>query len=163
MLSTRRCAGAIGELYPHLHDIELVNFKVRILDETKGADAITRVLIDASDGQRAVGLDRGLGEPDRSFLGRARGLAGGRHAARRHGACPRGGRVLAADWRRGGVSAGDTREHETIPLARPVLGEAEEQAVLEVLRSGQLSLGPRLAEFERALRCPRGCAARLAR
>lgn len=38
---------------------------------------------------------------------------------------------------------------DTIPLARPVLGEAEEQAVLEVLRSGQLSLGPRLEEFER--------------
>ena len=39
---------------------------------------------------------------------------------------------------------------ETIPLARPVLGEAEERAVIEVLRSGQLSLGPRLGEFERA-------------
>jgi perosamine synthetase len=37
---------------------------------------------------------------------------------------------------------------ETIPLARPVLGEAEERAVLEVLRSGQLSLGPRVPEFE---------------
>ena len=37
-----------------------------------------------------------------------------------------------------------------IPLARPVLGEAEERAVIEVLRSGQLSLGPRLAEFETA-------------
>ncbi len=37
-----------------------------------------------------------------------------------------------------------------IPLARPVLGEAEERAVLEVLRSGQLSLGPRVGEFERA-------------
>jgi perosamine synthetase len=37
-----------------------------------------------------------------------------------------------------------------IPLARPVLGEAEELAVVEVLRSGQLSLGPRLEEFERA-------------
>ncbi|MCW3068267.1 MAG: DegT/DnrJ/EryC1/StrS family aminotransferase, partial [Solirubrobacterales bacterium] len=36
-----------------------------------------------------------------------------------------------------------------IPLARPVLGEAEERAVIEVLRSGQLSLGPRLDEFER--------------
>ncbi len=41
---------AIGEFHPHLHDIELVNFKVRILDETKGTGAITRVLIDASDG-----------------------------------------------------------------------------------------------------------------
>jgi perosamine synthetase len=39
---------------------------------------------------------------------------------------------------------------ELIPLARPLLGEPEERAVLEVLRSGQLSLGPRLAEFERA-------------
>jgi perosamine synthetase len=39
---------------------------------------------------------------------------------------------------------------ESIPLARPVLGEAEERAVIEVLRSGQLSLGPRLVEFERA-------------
>jgi perosamine synthetase len=39
---------------------------------------------------------------------------------------------------------------EAIPLARPVLGEAEEQRVLEVLRSGRLSLGPLLSEFERA-------------
>ena len=39
---------------------------------------------------------------------------------------------------------------DMIPLARPVLGEAEERAVLEVLRSGQLSLGPRVMEFERA-------------
>ncbi len=37
-----------------------------------------------------------------------------------------------------------------IPLARPVLGEPEERAVLEVLRSGQLSLGPKGPEFERA-------------
>ena len=39
---------------------------------------------------------------------------------------------------------------EPIPLARPVLGEAEERAAIEVLRSGQLSLGPRLARFEGA-------------
>ena len=36
-----------------------------------------------------------------------------------------------------------------IPLARPVIGEREEELVLEVLRSGRLSLGPRLEEFER--------------
>jgi len=41
-------------------------------------------------------------------------------------------------------------EDEMIPLARPSLGAAEERAVLEVLRSGQLSLGPRVGEFERA-------------
>jgi perosamine synthetase len=42
------------------------------------------------------------------------------------------------------------RGDDTIPLAQPVLGEPEERAVLEVLRSGQLSLGPRGPEFERA-------------
>jgi perosamine synthetase len=36
-----------------------------------------------------------------------------------------------------------------IPLAKPVLGEAEERAVVQVLRSGQLSLGSQLGEFER--------------
>jgi perosamine synthetase len=37
-----------------------------------------------------------------------------------------------------------------IPLARPLLGEQEERAVIEALRSRQLSLGPRVDEFERA-------------
>ncbi len=46
----RALRDAIGETYPHLRDIELVNFKVRILDESKGTGAITRVLLDASDG-----------------------------------------------------------------------------------------------------------------
>jgi perosamine synthetase len=36
-----------------------------------------------------------------------------------------------------------------IPLARPVIGEREEELVLEVLRSGMLSLGPMLGRFER--------------
>jgi dTDP-4-amino-4,6-dideoxygalactose transaminase len=38
-----------------------------------------------------------------------------------------------------------------IPLARPAVGEREEELVVATLRSGQLSLGPRLGEFERAL------------
>ena len=46
---------ALVEIYPHLRDIELVNFKVRILDETKGTDAVTRVLLDVSDGERVWG------------------------------------------------------------------------------------------------------------
>jgi perosamine synthetase len=37
-----------------------------------------------------------------------------------------------------------------IQLARPELGEREEELVLEVLRSGRLSLGPMLERFERA-------------
>lgn len=46
---------AIGETHPHLRDVDLVNFKVRILDEAKGTGAVTRVLIDASDGLRLWG------------------------------------------------------------------------------------------------------------
>src|SRR4051794_9456825 len=38
---------------------------------------------------------------------------------------------------------------EPIPLARPDLGAREEELVLEVLRSGRLSLGPVLQRFER--------------
>ena len=47
--------GAITTIHPHLSDIELVNFKVRILDETKGSDAVIRVLVDASDGHETWG------------------------------------------------------------------------------------------------------------
>src|ERR1700758_5741120 len=38
---------------------------------------------------------------------------------------------------------------KTVPVARPSFGEAEERAVVEVLRSGWVSQGPRVAEFER--------------
>ncbi len=38
---------------------------------------------------------------------------------------------------------------DPIPLARPLLGEAEERELLAVLRSGRLSLGPLLERFER--------------
>ncbi len=41
--------------YPHLADIKLVNYKVRILDEDKGTGAVTRVLLDASDGETSWG------------------------------------------------------------------------------------------------------------
>jgi 2-isopropylmalate synthase len=51
----RALRSAIGERHPHLRDIELVNFKVRILDERKGTAAVTRVLLDASDGQDTWG------------------------------------------------------------------------------------------------------------
>jgi perosamine synthetase len=45
-----------------------------------------------------------------------------------------------------------------IPLARPVIGPEEEQLVLEVLRSGRLSLGPMLPRFEQAFAAWLGCA-----
>ena len=44
-----------GELHPHLRDIELVDYKVRILDSHHGTGAVTRVLLDASDGHRTWG------------------------------------------------------------------------------------------------------------
>jgi 2-isopropylmalate synthase len=47
----RALRDAIGELHPHLADIELVDYKVRILDSHHGTGAVTRVLLDSSDGQ----------------------------------------------------------------------------------------------------------------
>jgi 2-isopropylmalate synthase len=46
---------AIGERYPHLREIKLVNYKVRILDEWKATGATTRVLLDATDGTDSWG------------------------------------------------------------------------------------------------------------
>jgi 2-isopropylmalate synthase len=51
----RALRSAICEIHPHLDDISLVNFKVRILDESKGTGAVTRVLLDASDGHEVWG------------------------------------------------------------------------------------------------------------
>lgn len=44
-----------------------------------------------------------------------------------------------------------------IPVARPFLGVEEEQGVLEVLRSGWVTQGPRVAEFERKFARFVGC------
>jgi len=51
----RALRDAIVDLYPRLSDIELVNYKVRIIDEHKGTGAVTRVLIDASDSEETWG------------------------------------------------------------------------------------------------------------
>ena len=138
---------AIAEIYPHLADIELVNYKVRILDETKGTGAVTACCSTPPTARR-VGLDRRLRERHRGLVGGAGGLARARDAA---GARPPGRSV----------------SDEVVPLARPVLGPEEEAGVLEVQRSGQLSLGPRVRAFEEAFaarfkgrltpaRCPAG-------
>ena len=179
---------AIGEVHPHLREIELVNYKVRILDESKGTGAITRVLARRLRRPARLGLDRGLREPDRGLLGRAGGFARVRDAAADQGdagaeghkarqarqagrALLRGGLAKRQAPRRacqarsalrraqvtggapgagGSPARSSTIEPEPIPLAAPVLGAAEERALIDVLRSGQLSLGERLPEFERA-------------
>ena len=47
----RALRAAIADRHPHLADIELTNYKVRILDESHGTGAVTRVLLDSSDGE----------------------------------------------------------------------------------------------------------------
>ena len=51
----RALRGAIIDRHPHLADIELTNYKVRILDSDHGTGAVTRVLLDSSDGEREWG------------------------------------------------------------------------------------------------------------
>jgi 2-isopropylmalate synthase len=46
---------AIGRFYPALADIELTDYKVRVLDEKKGTGAVTRVLIVSDDGVSSWG------------------------------------------------------------------------------------------------------------
>ena len=46
---------AIGRFYPELEAIELTDFKVRVLDEKKGTAAVTRVLIETTDGEKSWG------------------------------------------------------------------------------------------------------------
>lgn len=42
---------ALAPAYPELDKLELIDFRVRILDAAHGTDAVTRVLIETSDGQ----------------------------------------------------------------------------------------------------------------
>jgi 2-isopropylmalate synthase len=50
---------ALTGVYPALERIDLVDYKVRILDSAKGTDAVTRVMIESTDGRstwRTVGV-----------------------------------------------------------------------------------------------------------
>src|ERR1044072_2212230 len=51
----RALRGAIADRHPHLADVELTNYKVRILDESHGTGAVTRVLLDSTDHEREWG------------------------------------------------------------------------------------------------------------
>ena len=91
--STPRCARRSRETYPHLADIRLVNYKVRILDEQKATGAVTRVLLDASDGTDtwgAIGVSENVIEASWDALvdSLEAGMLPGRvhHRARRRGA-----------------------------------------------------------------------------
>lgn len=46
---------AIGRFYPDLAAVSLSDYKVRVLDEHRGTDAVTRVLIESTDGTSSWG------------------------------------------------------------------------------------------------------------
>lgn len=46
---------ALEQEFPRIHDVRLTDFKVRILDGNRGADAITRVQIEFTDGKEIWG------------------------------------------------------------------------------------------------------------
>ena len=139
---------AIAEIHPHLRDIELVNYKVRILDESHGTGAVTRVLIDASDGQDvwgAIGVDENviaaswqalvdsLEYPEQPGAGRAARRPTRRARARRE----RGSRT---DARR-------TRSRSRSPARSSARRRSARSS--RSCAPGQLSLGPRVPAFER--------------
>jgi 2-isopropylmalate synthase len=97
---------AIGERYPHLRDMELVNFKVRILDERKGTGAVTRVLLDTTDGQDtwgAIGVSENIIEASWEAL--VDSLEAGMLAGRAQHSRARDGLAQAAGGARGAATS----------------------------------------------------------
>jgi len=77
---------AIGRAYPEVAKFELIDYKVRILDQGHGTDAVTRVLIETSDGESSwvtVGVGANVIEASWEAL-----LDGVVFGLRRHGETP---------------------------------------------------------------------------
>ena len=77
---------AIGQAYPEVAKFELIDYKVRILDQGHGTDAVTRVLIETSDGESSwvtVGVGANVIEASWGAL-----LDGVTFGLRRHGEEP---------------------------------------------------------------------------
>jgi 2-isopropylmalate synthase len=65
---------AIGQVFPEVAKLELVDYKVRILDQGHGTDAVIRVLIETSDGHTSwvtVGVGHNIVEASWEALGDA--------------------------------------------------------------------------------------------
>ncbi|HEX6515463.1 MAG TPA: citramalate synthase [Nocardioidaceae bacterium] len=78
---------AIGRAYPEVAKFELIDYKVRILDQGHGTDAVTRVLIETSDGESSwvtVGVGANVIEASWEAL-----LDAVTFGLRRHGERPR--------------------------------------------------------------------------
>jgi 2-isopropylmalate synthase len=77
---------AIGQAYPDVAKFELIDYKVRILDQGHGTDAVTRVLIETTDGQSSwvtVGVGHNVIEASWGAL-----LDAVTYGLRRHGQQP---------------------------------------------------------------------------
>ena len=77
---------AIGQAYPEVAKFELIDYKVRILDQGHGTDAVTRVLIETSDGESSwvtVGVGHNVIEASWGAL-----VDGVTFGLRRHGEVP---------------------------------------------------------------------------
>lgn len=75
---------AIGQAFPQVAQFDLIDFKVRIVDQGHGTDAITRVLIETSDGQTSwVTVGVGANMIEASWIALVDGLTFGlrRHTA----------------------------------------------------------------------------------
>ena len=62
---------AIGPVFPQLAHVHLTDFKVRVLDTSRGTAAVTRVLIDSTDGERTwttIGVSENVIEASWSAL-----------------------------------------------------------------------------------------------
>jgi 2-isopropylmalate synthase len=77
---------AIGSTFPELAHLHLTDYKVRVLDTAKGTGAITRVLIDTTDGERSwstIGVSENIIEAswealaDSIVFGLLHGVVGG--------------------------------------------------------------------------------------
>ena len=125
--------GAIADRYPHLAEVELTNYKVRILDESHGTGAVTRVLLDSSDGEREWGT---IGVSENIIEASWEALVDSLEYAFQ----PRG--------RRPPVSG--MPENDPIPLAQARNRREEEEPLLEYMRSGAALAPARWADALRA-------------
>ena len=116
---------AVEQLYPEIAKLELIDYKVRIIDAAHGTDAMTRVLIETSDGDALLG-DR------RRRQQRGRGLLEGAH--RRPDVRPAQARRLTPTT--AGRRARETRVSKPVPRSSARARNASHPAGRDSIMSG---------------------------
>lgn len=77
---------AIGQVHPEIAKLQLIDYRVRILDAAQGSDAVTRVLVETSDGETSwetVGVGANIIEASWEAL-----VDGVTYGLLRHGSTP---------------------------------------------------------------------------